>query len=214
MTDYLTEQEQVEILKRWIKQYSLVIFTGILLAILMVSGWRFWQQRQLKIATHASHAYDEMINLRAQNNSAASLVQAHKLTKRYANTVYGPMAALMIGRDAVIKKNYAEAEKQFSWVMDHSRIPAVQEIARLRLARILLMQRKPQDALALLQKSNEKSFAGFNNELQGDAYLALNNPNKAREAYHLAITTLPNADAARPLLQMKYDSLTPLKSAS
>ncbi len=46
MTEYLTEQEQVELLKNWIKQYSLVILAGVLIAAIGISGWRYWQQRQ------------------------------------------------------------------------------------------------------------------------------------------------------------------------
>ena len=47
MTEYLTEQEQIELLKTWIKQYSLVIIlTAWSFAIVAITGWRYWQQRQ------------------------------------------------------------------------------------------------------------------------------------------------------------------------
>ena len=45
-------------------------------------------------------------------------------------------------------------------------------------------------------------------EVKGDAYVALNNIPLARKAYQQALADLPNAEAIRPLLQMKYDNLT------
>jgi len=44
-------------------------------------------------------------------------------------------------------------------------------------------------------------------EIRGDAYFAKNDKKAARQAYHQALKALPNAEANRPLLQMKYDSL-------
>ena len=76
LTEYLTEQEQIELLKAWIKQYSLVILAGVLIAVITISGWRYWQQRQNKILSHASAVYDEMLTMRAQNDGTVTLIQA------------------------------------------------------------------------------------------------------------------------------------------
>lgn len=208
MTDYLTEQEQIELLKNWVKQYSLVILAGVVIAIVTITGWRYWQQRQNKILNHASAVYDEMLTMRAQNDPAATLVQAKKLFQHYSQTTYGQMAALMMARDAAIKKNYPEAEKQLQWVLDNSHIHANRQIARLRLARILITLKKPQQAINTLNTVEDDSFNGLIAEIKGDAYLAMNNTDMARQSYHQALSELPNAEVIRPLLQMKYDNLT------
>ena len=208
LTEYLTEQEQIEILKGWVKQYSLVILAGALVAIAAITGWRYWQDRQNKILDHASSVYDEMLTRRAQNDSAATLVQAQKLFAHYSQTTYGAMAALMLARDAVAKKNYPEAEKQLNWLIDNSKVNSFRQIARLRLARINIAEQKPDEALKLLQTIEDKNFNGLTDEIKGDAYLAMKNITKAREAYQQALSELPNAESIRPLLQMKYDNLT------
>lgn len=209
MTEYLTEQEQIELLKQWVKQYSLVILTGLLLSLITISGWRYWQTRQQRILNHASAIYDEMLTARAQNNSADTQIQSTKLMEHYDSTAYAQMAVLMLARDAVIRKNDADAEKQLKWVMKHSGIASFRQIARLRLARILINESKAQDSLETLRKVDDKSFNGMIDEIKGDAWLALNKPAKARESYQQALDELPNAEITRPILQMKLDNLAP-----
>ncbi len=210
MSEYLTEQEQVELLKRWIKQYALVILAGVAIAIAIISGWRYWQQRQTRILNHASSVYEDMLSMRSQNNAAGTLVQAQKLFTHYHKTVYGDLAALTLARDAVLKKDNTEAKKQLTWVIDNSSVKSFRQIARLRLARLQLAERKPEASLATLDKVEDKAFLGLVNEIKGDDYLALKQQDKARKAYADALETLPNAEVLRPLLQMKYDNLATL----
>jgi len=207
LTEYLTEQEQIELLKSWIKQYSVVILAGVLIAAVAITGWRYWQQRQNKILTHASAVYDEMLTMRAQNDSTSTLVQAQKLFSHYPQTTYGQMAAFMLARDAVIKKDYPEAEKRLNWIIEHSKIDSIRQIARIRLARTLIAENKPQEAIKELQTVEDNSFNGLTDEVKGDAYLALNDTKMARQSYQQALDELPNADVIRPILRMKYDNL-------
>lgn len=206
-TDYLTEQEQVELLKNWIRQYSLVILAGVIIAFIAIFGWRTWQQRQYRITSHASSVYDEMLTMRAQNDPDATLIQAKKLFAHYANTTYGSLAALMLARDASNKKNYSEAEQHLNWAIGNSGDSSIRQIARIRLARVLIAEQKYQAAVTTLNKIENKNFSGLINEVKGDALLFIGDKNKARDAYKQALTDLPNAEVIRPLLQMKYDNL-------
>ena len=207
MTEYLTEQEQIELLKSWVKQYSLVILLGVLIAVGGISSWRYWQQRQNKILTHASAVYDEMLTMRSQSDKNATLIQANKLFTHYPQTTYGQMAALMLAREAIINQHYAEAKEHINWVIAHSKIPSIRQIARIRLARLLIAEQKPQDAIVVLKSLDDQTFNGLIDEVKGDAYLAMNEPNQAREAYQRALSELPNAEVIRPVLRMKYDNL-------
>lgn len=214
LTEYLTEQEQIELLKSWIKQYSLVILAGVCIAIIAITGWRYWQQRQIKILSHASLAYDEMLTMRAQNNPAETVAQAKKLFNHYPKTTYGNFAALMLGREAINNKNYLEGEKYLQWVIDHGRNASFRQIAQLRLARLFIAENKPKAALHLLDKVNERHFNGLIDEVRGDAYVHLGEKKMAKEAYLHALKELPNAEVIRPLLQMKYDNLASADSLS
>ena len=207
MTEYLTEQEQIQQLKNWVKQYGLTILSGILLALLITTAWHYWQDYRTKVLTHASGVYDEMLTLRAQGNSADALVQANKILEHYKHTPYAQMASLMIARDAVLKKNYSEATTRLNWVIKKGSDKSMSQIARLRLARLLIEQKQSQEALTTLETIDDKTFKGLIDETRGDAYLGMNNTASARNAYQLALQELPNAEVTRPILQMKFDNL-------
>lgn len=207
LTEYLTEQEQVELLKNWIKQYAVVIIAGVTMSIIAITGWRYWQEHQMKILNHASSIYDKMLVNRAQNDASNTDDRANKLLEHYPQTTYAQLAAFMLARDAINKKDYKEAEKQYNWVLDHSKDSSLKQIARLRLARILIAEGKPEEALKTLEKIDDKSFNGLTDEIKGDAYYAMKNTTMARDAYKQALVELPNAEVIRPLLQMKYDNL-------
>lgn len=207
MTEYLTEQEQIQQLKTWLKQYGPTILLGIVLALLMTTGWRYWQNYRNKVLMHASSVYDEMLSARAQNNDNEAIVQAKKLLAHYRKTPYADMAALLLARDAASKKDYSAAITQLTDVMDHSKTASLREIARIRIARILLAQQKADDALALLKKQDDKNYIGLVDEVRGDAYLIKSDPTAARNAYQLALQELPNTDVTRPILEMKYANL-------
>jgi len=208
LTEYLTEQEQIQQLKTWLKQYGPTIVLGIVLALIMTTSWRYWQNYQNKVLMHASSVYDEMLTLRAQNNEDGAIVQAKKILAHYRKTPYADMASLLLARDAVLKNDYPEAIKQLDWVIDHSKNTSMREIARIRVARILLTEQKPDEALKLLKKMNDKNYIGLVDEVRGDAYLIKQDPNAARKAYQLALQELPNAEVTRPILEMKYANLT------
>jgi predicted negative regulator of RcsB-dependent stress response len=207
LTEYLTEQEQIQQLKTWVKQYGPTVLLGIILAVVTTTGWRYWQNYQNRILVHASNVYDEMLALRAQNNNADATVQAKKLLAHYRKTPYADMAALLLARDAILKKEYSEAIAQLNWVIDHTRNTSLREVARLRMARVFVAEQKPDAALDLLKKVNDKNYIGLIDEVRGDAFLAKQDPTAARTAYQLALQELPNAEVTRPILQMKYTNL-------
>lgn len=208
--EYLTEQEQIQQLKNWVKQYGMTVLLGILLALVASSSWHYYQNYKNKVLLHASAVYDEMLTARTQNNSDGAMVQANKLITHYPSSPYAQMAAFMLSRDAILKKNYPEAIKQLNWVVDNSKNNSIKEIARIRIARILIADKKPNEALALLKNTSDKHFIGMVDEVRGDAYLALNDSSSARKAYQLALQEIPNAESNRPILEMKYDNLATL----
>jgi predicted negative regulator of RcsB-dependent stress response len=207
LADYLTEQEQIQQLKSWVKNYGFTVLLGIAIALLISSGWRFWQNRENKILTHASEIYDRMITMRSQNDTEGAATVAQKLLTRYAKTPYSQMAAMLLARDAVIQKDYTKAKQQLNWVIEHSNNAAMRTIAQIRISRILINEKKPDEALKLLNKVDDRQFIGLVDEVRGDAYLLKNDKKAAHDAYQLALKELPNAEISRPILEMKFNNL-------
>ena len=207
MTELLTEQEQVEQLKKWLRLYGIPALLGVIAGIVIFYGWNYYHAYRMRILTHASKVYDEMLTYRAQNNSAATYTQAEKLLKHYSSTPYGDMAALMLAKEAVDHKDFTQAHTQLSWVKDHSHQTALRQIARLRIARLDLAEQKPEAAIDELKKIEDKSFSGLVDEVLGDAYLSQHQVAQAREAYARALKEFPNSEEIRPLLEMKLNNL-------
>ena len=67
MEVYLSEQEQIEAIKKWWKENGTAIITGLVLGVAALSGWKYWQSRQQAIAENASTAYQEMLELLAED---------------------------------------------------------------------------------------------------------------------------------------------------
>ncbi len=207
MTEYLTEDEQVEQLKRLLRVYGIPALLGVLAGVLVFYGWSYYQSYRARILSHASGVYDEMLTDRAQNNTQETQVQAEKLFTHYPSTPYSDMAALMLAREAILKNNFSEAEKQLNWVLKKGHSQSLRQIARLRLARLFLSQQKVDEALSELKTVDDPAFSGLIDEIRGDALLAKNQVSEAREVYQRALQELPNADEIRPLLEMKLNNL-------
>jgi predicted negative regulator of RcsB-dependent stress response len=79
---------------------------------------------------------------------------------------------------------------------------ALKNVGRVRLARILLYQEKPQEVLDLLEGQESEAFAGLYAEARGDAHAALGQFTAAGDAYRLALADTTRA-VNSALVQMK-----------
>lgn len=202
----LHNEEQVERLREWWKQYGKSIIAGLIVAILAAWGVQSWRANQAEHRQAASAEYSQMLSL-LDSDSKQAMGVADRLISDYDDTVYASMAALLYASLAADQGDWKLASKQLQWVLDNADEDALQHIARLRLARVMLQQGDADKALAQLKDIEVKGFAAEYDEVRGDAYLAKGDKAKAREAYSSA---LAKADLQRDtrLLQMKLDDLT------
>ena len=207
MSDYVTEEQQIEALKEWWKEYGLSIIIGLVLAIIVIFGWRFYQRHKTNVAEKASIVYARMTVDVLNNQWQDAITQAKLLRKNFTRTPYAKIAALTLAKHAVSQNNFNDAVTQLNWVVKHASSDVLLQLARLRLARIYITQNKTKEALSLLKRMRHSSFAGLAAEVQGDVYVKLGNVDKARQMYQLALKEIPSPDQSRPVLQMKLDNL-------
>ncbi|HEV2613922.1 MAG TPA: tetratricopeptide repeat protein [Gammaproteobacteria bacterium] len=207
MSTYLTEEQQIELLKAWWKNNGNFAIGVLFLALALSLGLHFWfKHREVKLERGSAH-YEQMLNALVNGDDATTIKEASLLKDNYSHTPYAALASLIFARNDVYAEKYPEAEAQLTWVMDHASTNSLREIARLRLSRIEIQLNKPQEALKVLDKINDSSYLPMINEVRGDSYLALNDTVKARESYQKAVDLLPNYAIARPLLTMKLNDL-------
>ncbi len=203
LSDYVTEEQQIEALKKWWKEYGLSIVVGVTLAIIVIFGWRFYRGYATRVAQQASILYTRMTIDVLNNQKQDAITQAKSLRENFTGTPYAKIAALTLARYAVLQNKLDEAITQLRWVAKHASSRVLVQLARLRLARIYIVQNKTAEALGLLKHIKDASLAGLVAEVQGDAYTKLGDINKARARYQLALKEIPMPEQNRPILQMK-----------
>lgn len=207
MSNYMTDQEQLEQIKDWWRQYGMSIVIGLVIGLLIIISWRHIQYLQMRSLEHASVRYEQLLTYVANGDNTKAMQQADYLVGRYPNSSYAKLATLLLARNAIYQNDLAGADKKLRWVMKTAKVASFRQIARLRLARLLLSEKQADDALQLLSTIDDKTYMPAIAEVQGDIYRYLNKLDEARTAYTEALNLMPELTSTRPLLQMKLDSL-------
>ena len=207
MDENLTEEQQIELIKRIWKEYGFSAIAGIAIALTIGFGWRYYQTYVTRRADRASVVYERVINDLVTNQTADAAKQSHYLIQEYSATPYAKFAALLLAKQAVLQNKFDDAAKQLQWVIKHGSSDTFVQIARIRLGRIYLEQKTPSKAIDILEKVNSQAYLGLVLEVRGDAYLQLKQMDKARSSYQAALKQLPPTAINRSLLQMKLDDL-------
>jgi predicted negative regulator of RcsB-dependent stress response len=204
--EYLTDDEQLEAVKRAFSEYAPWILGGVVLG---VGGWfgiQYYRSHQNALAMQAAEQFTQMTAALQMNDAQKSLQIADGLIKNFPSSPYADQAQLTIARIDVDSGKPAEAVAPLTQVMNNSKDAELKQIARLRLARILIDQAKPDDAIKTLAQGTPGSFAGRYHEVHGDALYAKKDIAGAVAEYNQALGSSDGgADAA--LLQLKLADL-------
>lgn len=207
MDSNLSDKEQIAILKQWWVKYGMPFVLALLIGAVLSVGWRYWKRHETVVAERASVVYEQMLVGQQRNQMVLFKQAGDELINKYSGSTYADLAALLMAKQAAEKGDYTHASKHLQWVIGHAHSDTLQQIARLRAARILITTQKPQQALKLLSVVSNKTFLPAIEAVQAEAYTALGNIAQARKAYQTALSALPKDATIRPLLQMKFEQL-------
>ncbi len=216
--DDLSEVEQVERIRTWWGTNWAWLLSGIVLGIGMLVGWNYWNRTQALNAEQAGQLYRELVAA-SDRNDFGTMERLHgQLGGDHDATPYADQASLVLARLYVETGEYDKAVTLLRDVMDNANDEELGTISRLRLARVLIEQDKADEALALLSPDTAGAFAGFEQEIRGDALFAKGDMEGARAAYASALTADAGVVGAdRQLLQLKLQDLqanaTPAQAA-
>lgn len=203
----LQEQEQFEALKAWWNENRNQVFAALLIIAVAIGGWRGWQYYQHKQASEAATMYQQFINQMGSNDAKRINDAAAAVMEKYSSTAYAPRAALLASQMNEQMKDVGRARTQLQWAIDHAEEANLKDVARLRLAAILLDEKNFAGALKLLEAEHPPSFDGLYADLRGDVLNAQGKPDEARSAYKLAYEKTDAKSMYRNLIQMKLDAL-------
>jgi len=202
------EQEQLAALKAWWDEHGNLVFLLVIAIALAVAGWRGWDWYQTRQSTQASTLY-EMLTRAAQTGDAKTMRDASgALAVDYPRTLYASMGALVSARYYFDHHDLKGAKAQLEWVLEHSRSDDMKDLARLRLAAVLLDEKAYDDALKQLDAPHAAAYAAQYAALKGDVLVAKHESNKAKAAYQIALDKANKGDNAfRQSVRIRLEAL-------
>jgi len=200
----LSEEEQVEALKKWWKENGRSVVSGVVIGLGVVFGWQAWVRYQQSIADAASVQFEQLSQSVADGALEPATKQAELLIKEYGKTPYGVFAALDLARVKLQQQDPKGALEQLQWVLDQGDEPSFRQIARLRMARILLDGGDVDAAGTMIGEAEDDAYRGEFAMLRGDIALARGDRQVAHTAY---LEALAEKVGSAALVQMKIADL-------
>ena len=208
MDEFLTEQQQAEEVKGWIRQNGLFLIGGVVIGLGALFGWNQWNLYQLRQAEAASAAYE--VFLVAVRGGLLTEAEAgmNTLVASYGSSPYTDQARLAMARLYLDQSKPDQAVGFLKQVVSSGASPEFANIARLRLARVLVFQEKYAEALETLIDPGSKAFAPAFHDVRGDVYYAMGKFAEARSEYEQALNGELSATAVdKNYVQAKLDDL-------
>ena len=203
----LEEQEKVDEIKAWWKQHGNSVMMAVTVFVVVlagIQGWRYYQNSQTQ---QAAVLYDILQNAVQAGETPKIRDAAGQIIDKFPRTPYAARSALISARANYESGDAKSAKAQLQWVIDHASENAQQDVARLRLAGILLDEKNMVEALKLLDAKHGEDYDGLYADLKGDVLAAQGNVVEARKAYSMALEKTDVKSPFRKYIQIKQDSL-------
>ncbi len=203
----LEEQEQLDQLKSFWKQYGNLI-TWVLIAVLGAyaawNGWNWWQRDQ---AIKAGAMYDELDRAAQAGDADKAGRVFTDMKERFPRTAFTEQGGLLAARTQFEKGQIDNARATLAWVSENAKEAEYQTIARLRLAGVLLDEKKYDEALKQLDEAKTKQFEALVADRRGDILLAQGKKDEAKAAYASAWKAMDPNIQYRRLIDAKLTAL-------
>ncbi|MBL4661780.1 MAG: tetratricopeptide repeat protein [Alcanivoracaceae bacterium] len=175
--------EQEQLVKDWIKNNWLTIASGIVLGLGGVIGINYWkaqqqEQRYQKAVQYTS--FTEVMKLSEFDEAQSILTE---MESKSGSSFYTYQAHLLLAKEFVAKNELEKAATELQSVIASKPDQLLTEFVKLRLARVYNAMQKHDDALTQTSQITLESFLSIAKEIEGDAYFAKGEMDKAKSAF-------------------------------
>lgn len=210
----LEEQEQLDQLKHFWKQYGNLI-TGLLIVVLGAfaawNGYQYWQKRT---AAQASVMFEEVEKVLRSGDLVLAERVFGDMKERFGSTVYAQQAGLSLAKLAYQSGKVDLASGTLTWVGASQADAAYAAVAKLRLAGVHIDAKEFELASKVLAESYPASFAALVSDKQGDLLVAQGKSAEAVAEYRKAWAGLDSRAEYRRLVSVKLGALGASETAS
>src|SRR5687768_3517359 len=183
----LEEQEQLDAFKAWWTEYGNYVVLAVIACLLTIAGFQGWRYYKAQQAERAAALFTQLSEAERANEAKKVRDIAAQIIDKHGSTQYAGMAALAAAKAGFTTGEIEDAKKNLQWVIDKAREEEMRDVARLRLAGILLDEKKYDDALKLLSAKPTEAYVALYADAKGDVLTAQGKPAEARAAYQLAL---------------------------
>lgn len=199
-------QQREEELHKWWQDNWKGIVSGVILAIVIITAV-FWYRDYARNQRYRNAAEFYSTVMSADKADPKSVEAIKSFIETHRRDVYSQLAALSLAKQFVGEKKFAEAAEILSGSIGAARDGILDDIIRLRVARISLELKKYDEAGAYLDAiGNADSFKFEIAAQRGDIAYAAGKTEEAFKLYSEALT-LADPDEDVTLIKMKKDSL-------
>ena len=200
----LEEQERLDAVRHWWEDNARLVYGAIVALLLAIGGWRgyvFWSETQKE---EASAMVSGLAKARGDAKATADIAQ--QLIDKHPRSFAASDAALAAAQAAFEAGDLAGAQSRLEWVLKSGR-DEHRGVARLRLAAVLLDQKKPAEALSTLDANTDEAYGALVADMRGDILFSQGRLDEARAAYKLALDKAGPRSPLRSLTELKLGAL-------
>ena len=203
----LEEQEQLDELKHFWKQYGNLITWALIVVLGAFAAWNGYQYWQRNQAAQAAVMYDE-VERAVQSGDAAKIERSFAdMKERFGGTTYAQQAGLLSAKAYYDKGNIDASRAALNWVAQKASDEGYQAIAKLRLAGLLLEKKAYDEALQQLASAFPKEFVALAADRRGDILAAQGKKVESRVEYEKAYKGLDERADYRRMVEVKLNAM-------
>jgi predicted negative regulator of RcsB-dependent stress response len=206
------EQQQLDALKAWWKQYGNWVTWFLIVVLAAFVAWKAWGIYRVKQAEQASVLYSEVQKAIEEKDQTKALRMVTDLQEQFSGTAYPQMASMLVAKNAFESNDLKAAKTQLMWVQEHGKTAEFKTLAKIRLASVLLDEKSYDEALKMLAGDFPAEFASSVADRKGDILVAQNKLDEARVAYQVALQKASIQNPDYQYIQLKLDALGSAKS--
>ncbi len=204
MEVYSNENEQIDAVKQFFAQNGKALVIGVIIGIGALAGWRYWSSHEDGGSRQASASYQQ-VSTALDASKPATLDAAAKFASENSNT-YGALASLDLAKRYVDANQLDKAAEQLQVGLKDTHDANLQAVMNMRLARIQLQQKKPDEVLKTLDSVKGDGWTAIVADVRGEALLSKGDTHGARDAWSKGIAS-DASPALKEMLQMKMNNL-------
>ncbi len=203
----LEEQEQLDQLKHFWKQYGNLITWALIAVLGAFAAWNLYQRWQISQATQAAAMYEEVERI-VKEGDVAKLNRAFgDMKDKFPNTTVAQQSGLMAAKVYFEAGKTDEAKAALTWVAEKSSDAGYQAIARLRLAGVLMEVNAFEEAIKQLAGTFPIEFGALVADRKGDIFWLQDKKDEARGEYQKAYSLFDERADYRRLVEVKLNAL-------